>query len=72
MMVTWDDREEQTYEEEQVDLCLMTNPYNKEVILKPCSSYIKTEHLFDNLFYKESELINKDSHEDFFFFFFFL
>jgi hypothetical protein len=67
MMATWDDLDDlPDTEEEEANICLMTKSDSEEVTLEPCSSCIKTEHLFDNLLYdcqitdqKNSELKNE-------------
>jgi hypothetical protein len=68
MMATWDDLDDlaETEEEEEANICLMTKSDSEEVTLEPCSSCVKTEHLFDNLLYdcqitnqKNSELKNE-------------
>jgi hypothetical protein len=67
MMATWDDLDDLAEtEEEEANICLMTKSDSEEVTLEPCSSCIKTEHLFENLLYdcqitnqKNSELRNE-------------
>jgi hypothetical protein len=66
-MATWDDLDDLAEtEEEEANICLMSKSDNEEVTLEPCSSCIKTEHLFENLLYdcqitnqKNSELRNE-------------
>ncbi|XP_045791507.1 uncharacterized protein LOC123886217 [Trifolium pratense] len=59
MMVTWDELDEvqEAEEEQEANVCLMTNANIEEVTLDPCSSCQKTEHLFDNLLY-DSQILN--------------
>ncbi|XP_045807708.1 uncharacterized protein LOC123902064 [Trifolium pratense] len=59
MMATWDELDEiqEAEEEQEANVCLMTNANIEEVTLDPCSSCQKTEHLFDNLLY-DSQILN--------------
>jgi len=56
MLVTWEDSEEPTNENEQTNLCLMAKSDNEEVNPKPCSSCEKTKYFFDNFFYNSQIL----------------
>ncbi|CAJ2648355.1 unnamed protein product [Trifolium pratense] len=59
MMATWDELDEvqEAEEEQEANVCLMTNANIEEVTLDSCSSCQKTEHLFDNLLY-DSQILN--------------